>query len=255
MRFCDQWIDFMLKPLIFVLFFFINCTANSETLIIGSVTMNPPFESIIDNQPLFFGFEVDMMQEICHRIGAQCKFKAYLLNDLFNMIQEGKVDLGIAALINPGDRFDEFLHTLPYLPSYVRLMTRRSSSLNSIADLSHKKIGIRQMRLYHRFILEHLDADADITEYPSMSALLDALVKNNIEVALVNSIAANYWHANSGGIYKLLGDKIQLGFGYAAIARKDNIYLVARVNQAILAMQNDGRYQQIYNRYFGNAMT
>jgi len=51
-------------------------------------------------------------------------------------------------------------------------------------------------------------------------------------------------------LIRLVGSRIPIGDGYAVIANKGSEALIAQINQALLSMEEDGTYPQIYSNYF-----
>jgi ABC-type amino acid transport substrate-binding protein len=93
--------------------------------LIGRTTQNPPFSSLADQKDHFYGFDIDIMGEICGRLQLKCKYKPLLFNELFTEIAAKKIDLAIAAIIITPNR-QQFLFSLPYLKSYARFITQKN---------------------------------------------------------------------------------------------------------------------------------
>jgi ABC-type amino acid transport substrate-binding protein len=240
-----------MKRLLSLLLFFILPLAYGQTLIIGTVPQNPPF-SLFANKDHFIGFEIDLMGEICKRIQVNCRFVPLIFNDLFPQLKARKIDLAIAAIIITHARQQDFLFSLPYLVSSGQFLTLKQSSINKPQDIIHKRIGVRLGTPFKSLAMSLYNNQVDVTEYLSTPELLDALTDNKLDVILMNSAAAQYWFGNTNDTYKLIGAHLPTGDGYGIAANKDKTDLIDQINQALLSMQADGSYLQIYTRYFDN---
>ncbi|MFT4059919.1 MAG: transporter substrate-binding domain-containing protein, partial [Legionella sp.] len=70
-------------------------------------------------------------------------------------------------------------------------------------------------------------------------------------LGLIRYYPAEYWAASESAIdqFKLIGGKMSLGEGYGIITRPENIDLIYRINNALLKLENNGVYMQIYKKY------
>lgn len=58
--------------------------------------------------------------------------------------------------------------------------------------------------------------------------------------------------SNSATELKFVGDKMAIGDGYGILASKNNAPLIMKINKALLQIEKDGTYLEIYNTYFGD---
>ena len=173
------------------------------------------------------------------------------IDELFKQIENGGIDLAIASIINSDDRKHQFLFSNPYLPSYIQFLTRKESNINSLADLHGKKIGTVDDPIFQDFLYKNYANTNTIYNkfYPTLDPGLSDLQEGNIDVFLLDKMAADYWIANNGQQFKSIGPKIQIGFGYAIMANKNNIALIKLINGALSTMENDGDLLKIYKKY------
>ncbi|WP_154699092.1 transporter substrate-binding domain-containing protein, partial [Legionella pneumophila] len=64
-----------MKLLQLLLFIIISSNSYSLNLTIGTSKFNPPFEVWSGNNSSLYGFDIDLMQEICRRLHATCTFE------------------------------------------------------------------------------------------------------------------------------------------------------------------------------------
>jgi ABC-type amino acid transport substrate-binding protein len=226
-----------------------------QVLRIGTTAHYPPFASIADQKNDFVGFEIDIMGQICKRINASCQYKAMTVEALAPALMMEQIDLAMAAIIIPSVKIEPFIFSLPYLPSSAQFMTEKQSSINVPADIRNKKVGVRSGTLYNNSLLGSLvkqiyQDEVTIVMYPKMDDMFVALTNHEIDVIFTNTEAVKYWNFNNGNTYKLIGSAIPIGNGYGIMGKKDQETLFANINRALLGMEADGAYLNIYSRYF-----
>lgn len=222
----------------------------AETLVVGTTPQNPPFSMLADSKQNFYGFDVDLMNTICERIKADCKFKPFAFNNLFGNVQEKKIDLAIAAIVIMPMWQDQFLFSLPYLESDAQFVTLQTSKINHPQDILHKRIGVRLGTPFSKLASSIYGSEVTVMTYPEIDDLIEALSHNKIDAILTNAAAAKFWYANDSATYKLVGSQIPTGQGYGIMTNLNQKELIVRINKALLSMEADGTYLDIYNRYF-----
>lgn len=133
-----------MKSLVFSFFFLSSLTCYSQTLHIGSSKFNPPFETWTNQEHEYYGYDVDLIKDICKRLNVTCSYKAFMFHELFGALKNNEIDLVISSIIITKNRKKEFLFSIPYLGSYSQYITSAESSIDDPEDLFGKKIGVRQ---------------------------------------------------------------------------------------------------------------
>ncbi len=233
------------------LLFFLTIS-HAETLTIGIQAYAPPY-SLFAGKNRYFGFEVALMDAICKEINAQCQYSPGSYDQLLAKVREGKLDLALATIPINNENQTKYLFSLPYLNSYGQLITLINSPIHSIADTKGKRFGTWKDELFLRMIREKFSEHGEIKQYTKFSELIHALVNGKVDVVLLRASAAKYRASSESSVdyFKLVGDKISLGNCYGIITRPENLALIERLNYALLKLENNGVYMQIYTKYFG----
>ncbi|RAP37589.1 hypothetical protein B1207_05300 [Legionella quinlivanii] len=221
---------------------------HAETLTVGTLPYAPPFEMAADKSNHFFGFDIDIMEEVCRRIQADCQFIPMTFEQLMVKTYSGEISLSIAAITITDDRKESYLFSLPYLPSSGQLLTSTKSPINAINDLAGKKVGSEKGTIFKEMLLEKFNSNIQIIEYSTQPEIFQALSNNEIDALILDEGSSKYWSAN--GDFKLIGPEMKIGIGYGIMANKSEQALVDRINKALLSMENDGTYVKIYSQYF-----
>lgn len=239
---------------IIIILCFLSTMANAQSLMIGTSPENPPFSFQADAQH-FYGFEVDLMNDICRRLNLKCNYSSVAMKDITDNLAKGKIDFAIAGIVLPAGQLQGFVFSLPYLQNGAQFLTLKRSSINQPPEIRHRIVGIRQGwldggNLYKKLISEMYDNEITIVEYPTMSALLLGLSNHEVDVIFANELPIKYWYYNHKEIYKLIGTEVPVNNNYSILTSKKYEALMVQINHALLDMIADGTYLKIYKRYF-----
>jgi len=241
-----------MKLIVFIILFVSNIVAFSESLKVGVLQFAPPFSSKSDTTNHYHGFVVDLMNIICQRLHYQCEFVSIPKSGEFDGLDKGILDVTFTpSPITTSLLSDKYVFSLPYLASHGQFLALASDSINTTADIQHKKIGYFKFIFAESEILNKYNPSNTFIEYTDPAELLNALIAKTIDLILINHYAAKYMINMSGTKVKLIGDKIPIGSGYGIITLKRNTELINKINNILLNMEKDGSYLKIYNEYFG----
>ena len=225
--------------------------AASNTITVGTLRYNPPFE-VVSTQDMLFGFQIDIMRSVCTHAQLTCTFKPFFYSELVTQIAQGGINLAIATIIISKYTQQNFIFSKPYLQSSGQFFVKKNSSINTLADLKDKVIGTVDDPLFEAYLDEKYSGNNAVVYegYTTLEPALSDLQEGNIDAFFLDKIAINYWIANNNQQFKSVGPLIPLGYGYAIAANKDNAALINIVNSALSAMEKDGSYLAIYSKYF-----
>ena len=240
----------LVKLLIFLIIITANTLAFSKDLVVGVVNNEPPYTSASANGSGYYGFCVDLIEEICSRLHYSCKFRETNFDRQLPDLLEGRFDLTFFTSPITSTENEEYTYTLPYLPSMGQFMTLGSSSMNSLENLKDKKIGVIKASFLKSQFLSNYTSPANVYEFDDTTLLLNALNSHQVDAVLINSSVAKYLINNVGDL-KPLGEPVQFGLGYGISILKKNADLVKKINKILLEMEVDGTYAKLYTKYFG----
>ncbi|HAT8180114.1 TPA: transporter substrate-binding domain-containing protein [Legionella pneumophila] len=228
------------------------CKPYALTLIIGTLSYNPPFEIQVNNSSKkneFYGFEIELMNEICQRINAKCQYKPLLFEQILAEVNSGAINLGIGSINITPERSERFLFSLPYKASYHQFLVPSNSNIKKIDDLKGKTIGIHLGSPTADYLMVYFNNTIQFKYYETFMDLLNGLTDPQVSAIVTNSDQAQYWASNTPDC-KLLGDSFPFGIGFGVVARLDQAELIEKINQALIDIENDGTYLKIYNLFF-----
>ena len=236
-----------------VIFLFISLLSNASSLTVSVPEYNPPF-IMSSGSGGYFGFDAEIINEVCRRLSVQCKLQALPYSQVFNSVKKGQADLAIGALTISLKRDKQFLFSLPYLRSFGQFIVKTKSDMKSPNDVAGKSIGVSENSVYITLLQNQYGASIKIKTYDFHLQMLDALYNGDVDVLLLDKATADYWVANSDNLYRLLGDRIPYGYGYGIVTARGKEKLITKINDAILSMQADGNYVRLYSTYFNSSL-
>ncbi len=235
--------------LVSIVSFFISTSLSAGVITIGTSSYDPPFEMIANKTGDFVGFEVDLMNAICKRLNETCHYKALTFEQILSETQAGSIDLAISGISITLDRQKVYLFSLPYLVSDAQLLANSDVSINTLNDIAGKRIGVEAGTVFRALATEQFK-NTTIVEYTTQNDLFQALANKNVDLIVLDKFSAQYWVDNNQGLFKTVEKSIPVGVGYGIMANKSQTALISRINQVLIAMENDGTYLTLYQRYF-----
>lgn len=240
-----------MRKVILLLTFLLLSPLCAQTINIGILPYNPPFEMEADQKNHFFGFEIDIMMELCKRMQADCHFIPLTFAEIFTKLLADEINLGLGSISITEERRANYLFSLPYMKSSAQFITKVDSQIHGIDDILDKRVGSVQGTLFKAIVLEKFNKRIQIVEYPTLDEVFQALAEDRVDIVIADGGSAKYWATNNSNMFKLVGNEISIGIGYGIMANKKDKDLIATINKLLLDIEADGSYLKIYKRYFG----
>jgi len=224
-------------------------TISSGTLTVCSDVPYPPFEDFDSSSPSGFkGFDVDIASAIAQGLGLKLKVK----DSSFDALQSGQslnakqCDLVASAMTITDDRKKALDFSDGYYDSEQSLLVPAGSSIASIGDLKGKKVGVQQGTTGKTYAEQHATG-AKIVSFPSDAEMYAAIKAGQVD-ALLQDLPVNLDHTKDGKFQ--IVEKYSTNEEYGLAIRKGNTSLVTAVDEQLSALRKDGKYDEIYNKYF-----
>ncbi|KTC89091.1 transporter substrate-binding domain-containing protein [Legionella cincinnatiensis] len=231
---------------------FISTLSYCNPLKVGVAVSGLPISEKVDTAdgPYYFGFCIDLMNEICERIDKKCTYREITLSNQFEVLRQGKIDLLILPRPYTSLDFTQYAMSVPYAVSKIQFIALRGSPINKVTDIKNKKIGVIKNTFYSLLTQSPYHNSNQIIPYNSNSDLILNLVHHKIDVIALNNALAYILLNNNYYDIKLVGSSLSMGDGYGIIALPDKEALIKKINGAILSIEKDGSYVSIYQKYY-----
>jgi ABC-type amino acid transport substrate-binding protein len=215
----------------------------------------PPF-NYLDRKGLPAGFEMDLAQEICERMKAECEFVADKWDNLVPGLLDKKYDIVMASLeVNSERRRRLGLSRRYYLSPGAFIAAKGQPFDGPPTLLRNKRIGVQKDSTHADWLDKSFRRSAQIKRYATVNDALTALAKDEIDAVFGNKVQLWLWSKKpEGQCCEIMGQDIKdtqtLGIGVSAGIRREDIKLREAFNKALSALIGDGTYKQINAKYF-----
>ena len=141
-----------------------------------------------------------------------------------------------------------FVSTLTAKITTSLTIDQLTSDINSVSDLSGKKIGVGENSAMSKFLD---NKNISYIKYKDFLAALAAVENGELDATIGDAPIVKYYVAHEGrGKVQLAGATFQPDkFG---IALPTGSSLKEKINTTILAIREDGTYEQLQTKWFGN---
>ena len=224
--------------------------ADLPTLVIGGTFYAPYFDQDVGNS--YRGIDVDIATEACRRIGYQPNFQQIDIDQRFQALEDGQVDCLWTCLTMDG-REDEYLWAGPYLYAQRVIVVRADSDIQTLADLSDKRLAVQTGSTSESILMNDLNPQIkdlrQLTSFSDLGEVFTALKKGYVDAAAAIESALHEYTDEYPGQYRDLAASLRsegLGVAFRKDADQD---LVQQLTEALQAMREDGTIADIITSY------
>lgn len=225
--------------------------AAGAILNVGIESFSPPFV-MQGSDKNSYGYDVDMMSNLCKMINRTCQFRIMRFDHLLPAVANKTVDVAVSSITITAERSKIVNFSIPYQLSYSRFLTTRATAANTIFSLgllNNKKIGVGSGTVFTAQLNSMGVKNPVIQEYPTNEAAIEGLGNGEVDFILVDNPTAIYWAANSSDAFMTVGEPYMYGFGFGIAVNKTETALLQAINQALSQYQGSSEYKANYNRY------
>ena len=219
----------------------------------------PPF-NYLDRKGLPAGFEMELAQEACQRIKAECEFIALKWDELIPGLLDKKFDIIMSSMEVTRERRQRMgLSRRYYLSPGAFLAPKGAPYDGPPSLLRNKRIGIQKDSTHADWADKSFRRSAQLKRYASIQEALTALANEEVDAVFGEKAQLWLWSRKpEGKCCELVGQDIKdtqtLGVGVAAGLRKEDAKLREALNKAFGEMMTDGTYKKINDKYFPFAL-
>ncbi|AIA75150.1 glutamine ABC transporter substrate-binding protein GlnH [Halomonas sp. XH26] len=224
-------------------------TAAADKLVVATDTAFVPFEFAQDGE--YVGFDIDMWTMIAEELELDFELRPMDFNGIIPGLQTGQLDVALAGITIREDRAEVIDFSDGYYESGFRIMVPIDSDIESAEDLAGKMLAVRTGTSAADYARENF-TDTELRQFPNIDNAYLELRTGRVDAAMHDTPNVLYYIATAGdGQVKAVGEQM-MAHEYG-IAFPKGSELVEPVNQALAAMREDGRYDEIYAKWFGEA--
>ncbi|WP_447554763.1 transporter substrate-binding domain-containing protein [Vreelandella sp. EE22] len=229
--------------------------AQTPTVNVATDPSFVPFEMMDPDTGEMIGFDMDIINEVASRAGFEVNLTTMEFSGIIPAVQTGSQEIAIAGTTITEERARVVDFSEPYYDSGLQIIVRHDNDdVESIEDLEGLSIATKIGSTSHTFLQQELGDNATITPYPGTADMYMALLGRNVDAVLYDAPNVAYFSQTRGdGRTKVVGPLYE-GQQYGIVFHKGSEW-VEPTNEALAAMREDGTYDEIYEKWFGEAPT
>jgi len=209
-----------------------------------------PFQYTEGDQTV--GFDVDLVNLVAENLGVQQK----IFDTPFDGIESGEslntgqCDVVAAAMTITPERQAVMDFSAGYFDADQALLVKKGSGIDSLDKLRGKKLGVQLGTTGEDYANENKDKYGyEVVQFEDL-ALEQTAVKTGQVDAGINDNGVHYAFVTTNPDVEVTTE-FETGEQYGVAVRKGNGALLAKVDEVINAAKADGRYDAIYQKWFG----
>ena len=222
----------------------------------------PPF-SFLDQTGHLAGFHVDLARAICEELELlpRCQIQALPWGELSGALEKGQAEALISGLAITADNRSTYRFTRPYLELPARFAVRKEAAIegDEASALDGKRIAVLDGTA-HEAMLRQWFPDLRPVTFSRSDWMFDALKDETVSAVFADGLQLSFWLSSQAaeGCCRFFDgpyfSQAYLGEGLAIAVRPRNERLVQAFDHALAALNRNGRFTELYLRWFPNGL-
>jgi polar amino acid transport system substrate-binding protein len=203
------------------------------------------------------GFNVDLARTMCEELKIGCTVQMRRFETLVASLNENRGDAAIASLAATPEVRAKIDFTDPYYRTPARFVARRDSPIGEVLPekLEGRKVAVAAGTA-HEAYLRALFTEVEVRPYPTADVARLALRRGDVDLLFGDAISLAFWLngtdsenccAFRGGPYL---DSRYFGEGVGVAVRRGNDTMRLVLNYALFRTWEQGRFTDLWLRYF-----
>ncbi|MCY1298661.1 Lysine/arginine/ornithine-binding periplasmic protein [compost metagenome] len=231
--------------------------AADKPLRIGIEAAYPPFAYKTPAGEIA-GFDYDIGNAMCEEMKVKCQWIEQEFDGLIPSLKVKKVDAVLSSMTITDERKKSVDFTGKYYYSPARLVMKKGTQVDAeFKSLVGKTIGTQRSTTTDRFATEVLEPKGiKVVRYSTQNEIYLDVLSGRLDGVLADVFPLNegFLKTENGKSYEFVGpvlnDPKYFGEGAGIAVRKGDDALREKFNNAIKALRENGKYQQIQAKYF-----
>ena len=232
-----------------VLAVFVGCQKKEEKnkIYVGTNAEFEPFEYRDGDK--IVGFDIDLINEISKIMGFQFEIVDMQFDGLLPALESKKIDLIIAGMTATEERKQFVNFSDPYYNSKQSIVVQANNTdITSFDNFTGKKVGV--VLGYTGDILVSELPNVEVQKFNTTSETVLALKAQKVDAVVLDYEPAKNYVAQNTELKLVESDAA--AEEYSIAMRKDDTEFLAKVNEALKTIKENGTYDALISKYFAN---
>lgn len=224
-------------------------------LIIGLDDSFPPM-GFRDEAGELTGFDVEMAQEVCKRLGVTAVLQPIDWSAKEMELNSKTVDVLWNGYTITDERKEKVLFSDPYMKNTQVIVVLKDSEIQTLEDLKGKKVAVQDGSSAQDALKNQADIYSEIEQIDfkeNVTAFLD-VDNTQVDALAIDEVVANYYLAQKPDTYRVLEETLapeEYGVGF----RMEDVALRDEVQRIMDEMVADGTAKTLSEKWFGKDVT
>ena len=206
----------------------------------------------------YAGFDIELAKYVSKKLGITVHFQPIDWDMKETELQNGTIDAIWNGYSATDERREKVAFTIPYMQNTQVLVVKKTSGIHSVEDMTGKVLGAQNGSSgmldfeEHPEVLKNRVKGGDADQYQSVNEAIIDLRNDRIDALLIDRVYADYYLTTEGIADEY--DTIPSGFeseSFAVGVRPADKKLLEAINQAFKELYQEGIFQQISQKWFG----
>ena len=206
----------------------------------------------------YAGFDIELAKYVSKKLGITVHFQPIDWDMKETELQNGTIDAIWNGYSATDERREKVAFTIPYMQNTQILVVKKTSGIHSVEDMTGKVLGAQNGSSgmldfeEHPEVLKNRVKGGDADQYQSVNEAIIDLRNDRIDALLIDRVYADYYLTTEGIADEY--DTIPSGFeseSFAVGVRSADKKLLEAINQAFKELYQEGIFQQISQKWFG----
>ncbi|WP_434777011.1 basic amino acid ABC transporter substrate-binding protein [Neisseria sp. Ec49-e6-T10] len=212
-----------------------------------------PFE-FQDTDGKLTGFSIEVLEAAGQKAGFNIKMVQKSWEGIFNSLDQGDIDIVAASVTITDERKQTMDFSDPYFEATQLIAIKDdNTSVHSFNDLKDKTVSV-QNGTTGDIVIQKLQGktSTNIKRFESMPLALKEVAAGGVEASIGDfGVMENFVKNNPDIHLKTMMDNTFEKEFYGFAVKKGRPDLVAKINEGLKIIHDDGTYDEIYKKYFG----
>lgn len=222
--------------------------ADSPGIIVGGDHKFPPYEFLENGQPT--GFNIDLIRAVAEVMDFDVEIRLGPWVQARQDLEQRKTDV-LAGMVYSEGRSKLLDFSVPHTMISPGLFVRTDSPIHAFEDIRGKEIIVEEADIMHDF-LKNQPITSTIIAVADSPEALRLLASGKHDGAFLASELHKYYIAGKFAFGNLRRVKTELPpQHYCFAVAEGNRVLLHKLDQGLVILKSNGKYQEIYDKWFG----
>lgn len=224
---------------------------DKKTLRLVTDAAYAPFEYMDGDKVV--GFDIDFIKAAAEEAGFKLKIEHVGWDPVFVEIEGKTADLSVSSITVDDDRKQTYDFSVPYFISTNKILVPEGSDIKSAADLKDKVVAVQNGTTGQAAAEQILgDKSGNLKKFESNNLAIQELISGGADAVVAdNGVVEEYAKNNPNQKLVVIEDENSFEKEYYGIMFPKGSNLVTEFNKAINTMFENGKYEDIYKKWFG----